>query len=305
MLVALATVLLLAGCTGASESGGDSGTSTGMPDIGAPGMDGPVTDGFGGGSLPGEEFAEEGGDGRQVIEQGYLAITADDPIEAADDAAQLVEDAGGRVDSRSEQPPVEGGGDEGGAQLVVRIPSDVLDETIDEIKELGELEQVQLSSTDVTAQTQDLDARITALQASVDRLLALLASATSTADLITIETALSERQADLESFQAQRRGLGEQVDFATVSVDFGSEATAPADTPRTFFSAVAAGWEALVGFVGAAAIAFGLALPWLVVTAIIAGLVLLVVRLVRRPGRVAPAAAPVEEPEGRDRPTPE
>jgi len=288
--VVLMAAVLLTGCTtGASESTGDEAPpSNGLPtEDFTPGVDG----GDSGGATP--ESAD-----RDVIVQGYLTITAEDPIEAADDAVGIVERAGGRVDSRSEQPGVDGG-ENASAQLVVRIPSAELTETLDEIKELGEVENVSINSTDVTAQSQDLDARIEALQASVDRLLALLASATSTTDLIAIETALSERQANLESLQAQRRYLSEQVDLSTITVDFGSEDSAPVDEPEGFVDGLAAGWNALVAFLGATLIAFGVALPWLATIAVLALVVLLIVRGVRR-SRRAKKAAPTEVREPAD-----
>ncbi|MCY7325565.1 MAG: DUF4349 domain-containing protein [Microbacteriaceae bacterium] len=272
----IVAVVLLTGCTtGASDSSGDEAArSNGLPtEDFTEGFDGDVSSG-----------ASPESAGRDVIVQGYLTITSEDPIEATDDAVRIVERAGGRVDSRSEQPGV-GGGNGASAQLVVRIPSDELTDTLDEIKELGEVEDVSINSTDVTAQTQDLDARIEALQASVDRLLALLASATSTTDLIAIETALSERQANLESLQAQRRYLSEQVDLSTITLDFGSVDAAPIDEPEGFLDGLVAGWNALVGFLGATLIAFGVSLPWLAAVAVLALVGLLIVRAGRRSRR--------------------
>jgi len=66
--------------------------------------------------------------------------------------------------------------------LTLRIPADELDRTVADLKELGTVNFVSLNAADVTRQSQDLDARITALQTSVDRLLALMAAATSTPD---------------------------------------------------------------------------------------------------------------------------
>jgi len=273
----LVAVVLLTGCTtGASESASDEAP----PNSGRPtenvteGIDGDASGGAGPDSAD-----------REVIVQGYLTITAQNPIKAADDAVRIVEQAGGRVDSRSEQPGVDGDGDGAVAQLVVRIPSDELTQTLDQITELGEVEDVSINSTDVTAQTQDLDARINALQASVDRLLALLRSATSTTDLIAIETALSERQANLESLQAQRRFLSEQVDLSTITVDFGSQDAAPIDEPEGFLDGLVAGWTALVGFLGATLIAFGVALPWIAAVAVLTLVALLIVRAARRSRR--------------------
>lgn len=237
---------------------------------------------------------------REVISTGSMTITAEDPVQAADDAARIVERAGGRIDSRSEQPPLDSaargadgevvpsdgsvGGDDGSATLVVRIPSADLTATLDEVKQLGEVEDVSIAASDVTAVAQDLDARITALSASVDRLLALLAGSTTTKDLIDIESVLSDRQSNLESLEAQRRSLADQVSLATISLYFGSEANAPVDTPENFFSGLALGWEALVGFGSVAIIAFGVALPWLAVAAIATAVVFLVLRTRRSRG---------------------
>ncbi|GAB3137258.1 hypothetical protein GCM10027057_15820 [Marisediminicola antarctica] len=287
----MVAVFLLAGCTlGASDSASDEAPpGNGLPTEG-------VTEGSDGG-VPGGVSTESAD--RDVIVLGYLTITAEDPIGAADDAVRIVERAGGRVDSRSEQPGVDGGGNGAFAQLVVRIPSGALTETLDEIKALGEVEDVSINSTDVTAQTRDLDARIDALQASVDRLLALLRVATSTTDLIAIETALSERQANLESLQAQRRYLSEQVDLSTITVDFGSKDAAPIDEPEGFVDGLVAGWTALVGFLGAALIAFGVALPWLAAVAVLALVALVIVRSVRRSRRATTTAPPEESSGGR------
>lgn len=281
--------LALAGCSGSGASD-QSGPMTTEPGVVGPA---PVDSGgfekggaFEAGGAAGDSAATSAD--RQVISQGSVAITAENPIDAADDAARIVERAGGRVDSRNEYPAAGPGDDTESADLVVRIPAASLTATLAEIIELGKLEQQQLAATDVTAQSQDLDARITALRTSTGRLTALLATAATTKDLIDIESSLSERQGQLESLESQRRGIADQVDLATVSIGFGSEATAPVDTPDSFLSGVVTGWDSLVGFTGALLVAFGVALPWLVVLAI-AGAIVLVVARRRRRTPVGPA----------------
>jgi len=287
IVAGLVLAVALAGCTATSESGSDSGSGVpGMP-VPEPGLDGGV-------STDGGVVTEDGGAGaesadRDIVSQGYLQVTVEDPLAAADDTVRLVERAGGRIDGRTEQPDVDGQG--GSAQLVVRIPAERLTATLEDIKDLGEVEEVSITATDVTAQTQDLEARIQALRASVGRLLELLASATSTTDVIAIETALSERQSDLESLEAQQRGLSDQVDLATVSVGFGSEEAAPPDDPDGFLGGIVVGWNALVGFLVAALVAFGIALPWFVAAGVLALIVLAIVRSVRRSRRPAPSAS--------------
>lgn len=217
---------------------------------------------------------------RDVIVTGSALITVDSPAEAADETARIVESAGGHVDARTETAPRNGFA--GRADLTVRIPADRLDTTLEEIAEIGRVEERNTQSVDVTQVTEDLDARITALQASVDRLLALMTQATTTADLIAIETALSDRQANLESLQSQRASLADQVDYSTVSIQLVSPAEAPVDEPDTFLSGLITGWEALVAFFSFVLIALGVVLPWIPLVAIAIAIALLARRRWRR-----------------------
>lgn len=283
-LAVVATVLVgmlsLSGCTAASGSSDSDGSVSGGSgssgsDSGGLGSSGPDS----GAPLPVEEAGgigndpiKDSADDRAVITEGYLTLTVDSPLDAVDDAARIVERAGGRVDSRTESP--ENGDRPSSASLTVRIPSDKLTATLDDIEELGRTEDKTITSTDVTAQTRDLTARITALRASVDRLLALLSSATATADLVEIETALSSRQAELESLEATQRALGDQIDLSTVQIIFGTEAVAPVDRPDDFLAGIVFGWNALIAFFGTVAIAAGVVLPWLILPVILLVVVL-------------------------------
>ncbi|QNE47742.1 DUF4349 domain-containing protein [Glaciihabitans sp. INWT7] len=219
---------------------------------------------------------------RSAVTTGTLSITVDEPSVSAEKAVTITDGAGGHVDGRTEHPTTDGV--PGSAQLVLRIPSAGLDAALTELKKLGRVENVSLSTQDVTGQSQDLAARITALSASVDRLVELMSRATTTADLVSIETALSDRQANLESLQAQKRGLDDQVDLATLTVDLGTASTAPVRPPATFVSGLIAGWGSLAAFLSGLLVVLGVALPWIACAAILCALVVYVVR--RRRTRV-------------------
>ena len=77
----------------------------------------------------------------------------------------------------TEPLPPKGDQDGGSATLTLRVPADDLTDILERLKALGEVQEVSLNSSDVTMETQDLDARISALSASIDRLLGLLATA--------------------------------------------------------------------------------------------------------------------------------
>ena len=214
---------------------------------------------------------------RQVITTGYVTITVDDPMASANDAVKVVEQAGGRVDGRTEYAPKDET-DKGSATLTLRVPSDTLTATLDKLRELGTVEEVSLNSSDVTMVTQDLDARITALTASIDRMLTLLASATDTDALITIETAISDRQAQLESLQSERRYYADQVSLSTVTLNLVSEYNAPAAEPNTFLTGLVTGWNAFVAFFAGLLVALGVLLPWLVLAGIVTFVVIRIVK---------------------------
>jgi Domain of unknown function (DUF4349) len=284
-----AMVFALAGCTSTagSSSGGDS------PGVVAP--DQPA-DQPAGEPLVGQPAVGEDADGenRDVVVTGYLTLVTGDPLTAADDARRIVESAGGRLDGLTKEPPSDQ--QQASAQLVARIPSDRLDATLADLEELGTVQSLSTSSNDVTQQTTDLDARIASLQASVDRLRQLLTGAASTADLIAIETALSEREAELESLTQQRTYLADQVDYATVTIAISTPAALPTPTPTDFPGAVAAGFAALVAALGWTLVGIGAALPWVVFLGLVGALVFALVRVLRRRSRGRRPAEP-EAPE--------
>ena len=180
---------------------------------------------------------------RQVVTTGSVVLVVGDPAAAATRAGEIVELAGGRVDERTELAASDER--EASARLVLRIPAGALTAALAELKALGEVDQVQLTSTDVTDAAQDLDARISALEVSVGRLETLMASSTTSADLIDLESALSSRQGDLESKRAERSSLAGQVALATVTLDLVPEATIAAGGPSGFWSAIGTGWTSL------------------------------------------------------------
>ncbi len=226
------------------------------------------------GPLPVQDVA------RDVVKTASMTITVADTSEAADKAAVMVENSDGRVDSRSE----DAGSERGLARtsVVLRVPVAKLDGVVRELKTLGAVQTAETRSEDVTAQRVDLDARIKALQTSVDRLLAIMRDAKDSEALIAAESALSQRQADLDSLRAQRDALGDRIEYSTIDVTFVAE-TIGGPAPKQyqgFVGHIEQGWDALVSVVGNLVLLFGLMLPWLGVVAVVGGVVYLIVRLV-------------------------
>lgn len=155
-----------------------------------------------------------------------------------------------------------------GAWVSVRVPASELSGLVDDLSGIGEVTASAVNRQDVTAQTIDLEARISAAQASVDRLTELMGQAGSLSDLIAAESALSERQATLESYQQQLDMLGDQVAMSSLTVALTPEVERVEADPAGFLDGVSTGWNGLVATLNGIVIAIGFLLPWLVVIAV-------------------------------------
>ncbi|OJX68007.1 MAG: hypothetical protein BGO95_06560, partial [Micrococcales bacterium 73-13] len=276
----LTAALGLTGCAaGVNDAAGGAPGISSLPESAVTPMSGAAADG--------SKSAVD----RSIIVTGWATILVDDPAAAAQSATGIVEQAGGRVDARSLQAPTDYSG--GSATLTLRVPADALDGVLDQLAELGRVQSLSTNASDVTVEVQDLAARIGALRTSIERLEALQAQAGDVDALIALETAISDRQAQLESLEAQQRYYDDQISMSTMTIELVSQAVLAEPEPGSFWDGVQAGWHALLGFLAGSAVALGVLLPWLIPLAVIAAVVWIIVAAAgsRRRKRAAAAAA--------------
>jgi hypothetical protein len=300
-VVGAALAVSLAACSGggASESGSgaDAAADGARSEAVAPGSAEDTVTGAAG--AVGLAEAPEEAVNRELITTGNATLAVEDPFEAAEQIADLVESAGGRVEARDERAATDD--EPGSASMTLRIPADRVSATLDALDELGEVRDRHVETVDVTGTAQDLDARIAALRTSTDRLRELMADADRTADLIEIEAELATRQAELDSRVSERSRLSDEVAMSTLNVEIVAEGTPAAQAqPGGFVGGLSAGWSALVSTFNVVVLVLGAIIPWLA----LGGLVLLVVVGVRRQLAKGepdgPAAPVVAEPAATD-----
>ena len=282
-------VAVLAGCSGPSDPG-SSGADSGAPGVVVTEPVPPA------GSGTGPADPVDADPDRQVVTTAAASLTVDDPADGAQRVSELVQAAGGRVDERTERAGSgDDGDDDGGgaaADLVVRVPAAALTGLLADLADLGDVVDVSVSRSDVTATAVDVDARISALRTSVARLQALMDGAATTEALLAAEAALAERQQELEALQSQRALLADQVELSTLTVHLQPYGVVPAGGPDGFLDGLATGWRALVVALGAVVVVLGVVLPWLVLAAALTAAVLLPLGWVRRrAAAVTPAPA--------------
>ncbi|PRI09985.1 DUF4349 domain-containing protein [Leucobacter massiliensis] len=292
LLLAAALLLVpLSACAALPGGGGDSAGSGALPSRELPGGEMAAEDSAASGIAEGLAPTAEGRAERSVIRTAQLSIEVADPEAAAEDVAGIAEASGGTVESQN----VSRAGEQGGtsAELTLRVPADRLDEVFDAVKEVGQVIDQSRSASDVTEQHVDLQARVAALEESVERLQQLMAGADTTSELIEAETALAQRQQELDGLRAQLQSLEGQVDEATVWVSLSTRSALPGGGPANFWEGLLAGFDSL-GVAGAGALVLlGVLLPWLVLAGLVAAAVVFIVRASkRRRARAAQAVVP-------------
>jgi hypothetical protein len=215
-----------------------------------------------------------------VITTGYLSLIAETPSGAADQIATVVIDSGGRIASRSDYTPIDFG--QPSSYLEARIPSAKLEQTLELISDVGQVQELSLNTMDVSLQKLDLDARIQVLTGSMERLRELLGEASSTSDLVAIETALADRQAELDSLSSQRLYLSDQTLFATISISVSTPADAQPKEPDGFFDGIAQGFAGILAFFAGAIVWAGILVPWLGLALAVFAVIAVIRVLIRR-----------------------
>ena len=275
-LAALISPAVLSGIGGAASSSTDGSVMVApaaepFPLLEGQAMDEGMLDGrSAGGAAESADTALDDATGRDVIANGWVQLTVDDVEATTDRVTALAAAEGGYVESANlgrtgplpadRSMPVMGGE----SWITIRVPADRLTAVVEEVTGLGEVTATSIDRTDVTTQTVDLRARIAAQEESVARLTELLGQAGSVADLIAAESALADRQAQLDADRQQLQLLETQVAMSSLTVTLSRTPETVTADPAGFGDGLSAGWNGLVATLNGTVVALGFLLPWLV-----------------------------------------
>lgn len=292
---ALSGIVLLAVCGVALAGCGSGGSSTGsagavnavvnpapggsagtQPKAQAPGANGQAAPG-------GQAVQPLPFPGQQVVRTATIGVQVANLGTAEGSVRQIAAGAGGydgQEDDQSQQ-----------ASFTLQVPQAALERVLDQLSHLGITTSRTGHTQDVTSQLVDVRSRLASQQASVDRVRTLMTKAASIGDVMSIESELTKREADLESLEQQQAELTSQVAMSTVTVQL-TVAPAPvvaaAPGPSGFVGALDSGWHAFLGVLGVLLVVVGAVLPFVVV---FGGLGVLVWWLVRRRRSATPTVA--------------
>jgi Domain of unknown function (DUF4349) len=214
----------------------------------------------------------------KIVRDGRIGVVVDDGRfgDTVGELTFIAERNGGFILSSSTQHERSG-------TFVLRIPARRFDRALAQIRGLGDVRFQQITGDDVTAEFIDLQARLRLLKARRALLSGLLREVTTTDEILRISSLVDDVQLRIEQLQGQIRFINDQVAEATLRVTI-TERTAPHTEPAedienpNLGSSVDLAVQGFLRIVGAVIVGLGYLIP----LTILAGLIWLVVMLVRR-----------------------
>lgn len=261
--VALAALLVLAGCTGGS--GGDGGELTRSQATGDASAGEQTSQESGGSGQP--ELAAQS---RLRVTTGEVRVEVEEFGAARSELASATADLGGYVSDSSQQRHTEGNRTWTTGTVTIRVPSGNFSALLARAKALGTVESVSTDTEDVTEQVVDIEARLDNLRAQRDRLRTLYDEANDTEAVLEVGERLSEVQSEIERLEGKLQVLQDRVAYSTLTVHLAEpEPEEPTETSRDeawydtgVVAAFAESAHGVVVTLRALAVAFAYAAPY-------------------------------------------
>jgi hypothetical protein len=162
---------------------------------------------------------------RLVIENADLTIVIKDPKSRMKEISDLAKEMGGFVVSSNLYQNTSSTGKEvPQGSIVIRVPSEKLDEALSKIKQGAiDVPTENRSGQDVTSQYVDLQAQLKAKEAAEKKLLEIMAQATRAEDVLAIYIQVQTVQTEIEQLKGQIKYLEESASLSAISVQLVAE----------------------------------------------------------------------------------
>lgn len=218
------------------------------------------------------------------IYTGYMEMQTQDFDAAASGIDALVEELGGYFQQSSTS---NGSSGYRRASYTIRVPAEQFETFFQKAGELCHVTYSTTNTDDVSESYYDTEARLETARIKLGRLQELLAKATSMEDIITIESAISETEWDIENLSGTLRHYDALVDYSTINVELsevyklsgqdGAVTTFGGRLGQSFVNGLKSVGNALEDF------AVWLAYSWFWLL-VIAAVIVVIVRVARRKG---------------------
>jgi hypothetical protein len=221
--------------------------------------------------------------GRKIMRNAGISLGVEDVGAAVQQVETIAGSAGGFVSESSvfvESPPEPLEGDTASprrtqsAAVTIRVPTSAYASVMNQLRGVaGEVQSESSTTSDVSEEYADLEARLRNLEATEGRYLELLGKAETIPDILTLQDRINAVRLEIELIQGRINLLNDLTDLATIMVQLqplalmAEEPSEPGWAQQVWEDA----WETSEGALqamGTAAIVGGVVLAWLAVPAL-------------------------------------
>jgi hypothetical protein len=222
--------------------------------------------------------AGEVGQSSKIEQTGSLSLVVAKAAlnKTVTDLASLATFFNGFVAKAQTQSDSSTGGTSSAATVTVQVPVDSFTAMLKKAQALGHTSALSTKATDVTGVYVNLQAQITALQASLQQYLTILTKATSVGDILSVQAQINTVQSQIQQLQGQLQVINDETTYSTLTVSVDVKgAPVPVRRHHSTTSGLAKAWhDSVHGFVDAVEGLIRVAGPLLFVLLLVVAVVL-------------------------------
>ena len=245
-----------------------------------------------------KESAESSGNKRMLIKTVHMDVESEDIDSMIKNVEKRVDELGGYVENMSVNNQKYSNSETKTADITARVPVEKLDQFVNEVEGQSNVLSRSSNAEDVTLRYVDMQARMDSLQTEYDRISELLKEADSLDNIIELENRLTDIRYEMQSYGAQMKAMKNQATYSTIYLNIKQviEYTPVVVQEKTRLERMSDGfiqncrrvWNGILDFF----VGLIVALPVLLVWAVIITLIVLLIRFIVRKSR---ANRPVKE----------
>ncbi len=153
-----------------------------------------------------------------IIREATVEVEVDDCLASLQELRDVASEVEGYITSARDHVDESSGRHT--ARVVMRVPADRFESVLDDVAELSlEVRSQTITSTDVTEEYVDLDARLAVKRSLEQRYLQILAGAASTTEALEVERALAGVREEIERIEGRRQLLRNRAELSTVTIE--------------------------------------------------------------------------------------
>jgi len=153
---------------------------------------------------------------RLVVKTGKMTIESDKYDEAEKRISEITNSMGGLIVNSTSSANASG---KKQGVITIKVPSKDFDKLVAQVSTVGKVSSQNISSSDVTEEYIDLEARLKTQKELEERLYKLLQDRTTKlSDVLEVEQKLSDVRQKIESTEGRMKFLRNQADYSTLTV---------------------------------------------------------------------------------------